>query len=277
LDALKQVYADTSFLETLKKMPACLQFVRDFLSKKGEPEAGSVMPIGQVCSSILQSPVKLQDLGDFSIPCCIGGVQIEGALCDLGASVSLMPLSLYRRLKLLDLTPTTVSIQLADCSIRQPVGILEDVPVRVGEFIIPCNFFVMDMNESPHMPIILGRPFLATAGAEIDVQAGTLSFRICGERVDFCFPPPIPSSVPATPPPPPAPIPVAPPDVPASIEVFDGDGGPSIWAIRYDAPLPIPTSFGTTSVYTEEVMDPTPPFYTFPSAPPELSSFTIWR
>ena len=60
-----------------------------------------------------------------------------------------MPLSLYRRLKLLDLTLTTISIQLADCSIRQPVGILEDVPVRVGEFVIPCDFFVVDMDESP--------------------------------------------------------------------------------------------------------------------------------
>jgi len=75
--------------------------------------------------------------------------------------VSLIPLSLYRRLKLLDHTPTTISIRLADCSIWQPVGILEDVPVQVGEFVIPYDFFVMDMDESPHMPIILGRPFLA--------------------------------------------------------------------------------------------------------------------
>ena len=69
---------------------------------------------------------------------------------------------------------------LANCSIRQAVGILEDVPVRVGEFVIPCDFLVMDMDESLHMPIILGRLFLATVGAKIDVQAGTLSFRICG-------------------------------------------------------------------------------------------------
>jgi len=97
----------------------------------------------------------------------------------------------------LDLTPTTISIQLADYSIRQPVGILEDVPVRVDEFVIPCDFFVMDTNKSPHMPLILGRPFLATAGAEINVQAGALSFCICGERVDFCFPPPIPTPTPS--------------------------------------------------------------------------------
>jgi len=117
-----------------------------------------------------------------------------------------MPLSIYRKLKLLDLTPTTIPIQLADCSIRQPVGILKDVPVRVGEFVIPCDFFVVDMDESPHMPIILGRLFLATAGAEINVQAGTLSFGMCGERVDFYFPPPIPAPAPTTYPPPLAPV-----------------------------------------------------------------------
>jgi len=208
-------------LEALKKTPAYLQFLRDFLSKKGKPKGGSIMPIGQACSSFLQSPVKLQDPGDFSIPYRIGDVQIQGALCDLRASVSLMPLSLYRRLKLLDLTPTTISIQLVDCSIGQPVNILEDVSVRVREFVIPCNFFIMDIDESPHMPIILGRPSLATVGAEIDVQADTLSFQICGERVDFCFPPPIPSPAPTTSPPPLADVLVAPPDVFTSIEVFD--------------------------------------------------------
>ena len=67
----------------------------------------------------------------------------------MGASVSLIPLSVYRRLELLELTPTATLIQLADCSTRQPVGILEDVPVKVGEFVIPCDFFVVDMDESP--------------------------------------------------------------------------------------------------------------------------------
>jgi len=92
LDVLKQVYVDTPFLEALRKTPARLQFVRDFLSKNGEPKGGSVMPVGWVYSSILQSPVKLQDPGNFFIPYYIGDVQIEGALYDLGASVSLMPL-----------------------------------------------------------------------------------------------------------------------------------------------------------------------------------------
>ena len=121
------------------------------------------------------------------------------------------------------------------------------------------------------------RPFLATAGVEIDMQAGTLSFRICGERVDFCFPPPVPLPAHATSPPPPAPLPAAPPYIFSSIKVFDGDGGPDIWPARYDDPVPIPTSLGIPSAYTGEVMDPIAPFYTFPSTPPEPSPFTIWR
>jgi len=196
-----------------------------------------------------------------------------------------MPLSLCRRLMSLDLTPTTISIQLADCSIRQPTGILEDLPVKVGEFVVSCDFFVVDMEESPHMPLILGRPFLVTAGAEINVQAGTLSFCICGERVDFCFPPPIPTPAPATSPPPPAPlptpplapIPAVPPYASTSVKVFNGDGGPNIWQTRYDGLMPIPTSLGIPSAYTGEVQDPTAPFYTFPSPPPESPPFTIWR
>ena len=133
------------------------------------------------------------------------------------------------------------------------------------------------MDDSPHVPIILGRLFLATAGAEIDVQAGTLSFRICGKMVDFCFPPPIPSSAPTPSPPPVAPVAVVPPDVFTSIEVFDGDGGPFIWPTIYDDPLLISTCFGITSVYTEEVAAPTLSFYTFTSTPSESSPFTIWR
>ena len=127
------------------------------------------------------------------------------------------------------------------------------------------------------MPIILRRLFLTTAGAEINVQARTMSFCICGEKVDFCFPPPIPTPAPTTSLPPPAPVPAAPPDVFTRIEVFDGDGGPDIWATRYDDPVPIPTSLGIPFAYTGEVMDPIAPFYTFPSTPPEPSPFTIWR
>jgi len=99
----------------------------------------------------------------------MGDMQTERALCDLGVSMSLMPLSLYKKLKLPDLTPTTMIIQLADRSIRRPTGILEDILVYVGKIVIPCDFIVIDMDESSQLPIILGRSFLIIVGALIDV------------------------------------------------------------------------------------------------------------
>ena len=127
--------------------------------------------IGEACSAILQSPSppKLQDPDSFSIPCYVGDVQIKRVICDLGASVSLLSLSLCKKLQLLDLKPTTTLVQLADYSITQHAGILEDLPVHVGKFIIPWDFFVMDMDKNSQVPLFLGRPFLTTAGALINV------------------------------------------------------------------------------------------------------------
>jgi len=158
---LKHIYTDTPFLEALKRAPSYIQFLRKLPSRKGEHGGASMVPIREVCSSILRSrsPSKLQDPGSFYIPCAIGDLQIKRALCDLGSSMSLMPLSLYRRLQLQDLKPTSLTIQLADCSIKQPVGILEDVPIQVGKFVIPCDFVIMGMDENSRVPIILGRPF----------------------------------------------------------------------------------------------------------------------
>jgi len=106
----------------------------------------------------------------------MGDVQMERALCNLEASVSLLSPSLCKKLQLPNLKPTTTLVQLANCSIRQPLGILEDLPLQVGKFVIPYDFFVMDMDENSKVSLILGRPFLATAGALIDVQAGILFF-----------------------------------------------------------------------------------------------------
>ncbi|XP_057991754.1 uncharacterized protein LOC131173425 [Hevea brasiliensis] len=92
-------------------------------------------------------PPKLKDPGSFSIPCHIGETSIERALCDLGASVSLMPLSICEKLKVRDLKPTTISLQLADRSIKYPVGILENVPLKVGKFFILVDFIVLEMEE----------------------------------------------------------------------------------------------------------------------------------
>jgi len=93
-------------------------------------------------------------------------MQIERALCDLGTRMSFISLSFCKKLKLLDLIPTTMIMQLADCFIRQPVGILEDV--HVNNFVIPYDFVVVEVDENFHVPIIMGRPFLPTVRAVID-------------------------------------------------------------------------------------------------------------
>ena len=100
------------------------------------------------------------------------------ALCDLGASINLMSLSIFKRLGLGEAKPTTVTLQLADRSLKHPRGMIEDILVKVDKLILPADFIVLDMEEDREISIILGRPFLATGGALIDVQKGDLTMRV---------------------------------------------------------------------------------------------------
>lgn len=99
-------------------------------------------------------------------------------LCDLGAGINLMPLSVFRRLQLGEEKPTTVILQLADRSLAHPRGVIKDVLVKIDKFIFPVDFIVLDMEKDTNVPIILGRPFLATGQALINVQKGELKLRV---------------------------------------------------------------------------------------------------
>ena len=127
-----------------------------------------------------------------------------------------------------NLQPTNLTVQLADCSTSQPVGILEDAIIQVGWFVIPYDFIIMDIDGDFQTHLILGRPFLAIARVVIDVQADTLSFQLCGEREDFYFPPPTPSSVHANLPSPTAAMHHVPLVAISKTKVFDGDEGSCI-------------------------------------------------
>ena len=127
-------------------------------------------------------PKKLEDPGVPTIPCSIKRNYVKTALCDLGAGVSVMPLSLYRRLDLNKLTPTEISLQMADKSTTIPVGICEDVPIVVANVTIFTNFVILDIPEDDSMSIILGRPFLNTAGAVIDCNKGNVTFHVNGNE-----------------------------------------------------------------------------------------------
>ncbi|XP_074298274.1 uncharacterized protein LOC141629117 [Silene latifolia] len=145
------------------------------------------MAFSNSSSAIIQgnSPPKLEDLGSFSIPCTIGDQTIEKALCYLGASVKVMPYSVCERLCMGELKCTSMTLQMADRSTKKPLGVLEDVPVRVGKFFISVDFLIVDMAEDAYIPIILRRPFLNTAGAVIDVKHGMLTLEVGDEKGTF--------------------------------------------------------------------------------------------
>ncbi|XP_059301873.1 uncharacterized protein LOC132053786 [Lycium ferocissimum] len=128
---------------------------------------------------------KKEDPGAFTIPCTIGLYKFGKALCDLGASINLMPLAIFNKLGLGTPRPTTMRLLMADRIVKRPVGILYDVLVRVDRFIFPADFVILDCEVDFEVPIILGRPFLATGRALVDVERGDLKFRINDEEVTF--------------------------------------------------------------------------------------------
>ncbi|XP_074282896.1 uncharacterized protein LOC141607445 [Silene latifolia] len=108
---------------------------------------------------------------------------IDKALCDLGASVSVMPYSVCKKLNMRHLKVTNVTLQMADRTVKRSLGVLEDVPVKIGKFFIPVDFIVLDMAEDTQIPIILGRPFLHTVGGIIDVKQGPLTLEVGDDSV----------------------------------------------------------------------------------------------
>ena len=127
----------------------------------------------------------MKDPGSFTIPCSIGKYEFKKALCDSDASINLMPLSVVQRLSLGELTPTAITLQMADRSMAQPEGILEDVLIKVEKFIFLVDFVNMQMEEDTQVPLLLGRPFLVIGAALIDVQKGELTLRVGDEAVHF--------------------------------------------------------------------------------------------
>ena len=115
--------------------------------------------------------------------------KFENALCDLGTSVSVMPKKVFDKLNYSTLMPTSMCLQLADQSVHYPIGIAENIPVKIQNFFVPMDFVACDMQEDMKTPLILGRPFLSTTNAHIDVRAGEIKFHINGKEERFTFKP----------------------------------------------------------------------------------------
>ncbi|GJY29405.1 reverse transcriptase domain-containing protein [Tanacetum coccineum] len=178
---------DISFADALLLMPRFAPTIRNFLMNKEKLLELAKIPLNENCSMMLlkKLPEKLGDPGKFLIPCDFPRMNVCYALADLGASINLMPLSIWKKLFLPELTPTRMTLELADPSITHPKGLIEDVFVKVRKFHFPTDLVVVDFEPDPRVPLILGRSFLRTGRALIDVYKGELILRDRYERLIF--------------------------------------------------------------------------------------------
>ncbi|XP_071708930.1 uncharacterized protein [Rutidosis leptorrhynchoides] len=161
-------------VEVLENMPSYGKFLKTLMAKKGEFEQASTAFLKRECDGSLKKrnlPPKLGNPGLFLIPCHINGSEMLTSLADSVASINFMPYSLFTRLGLGDVTSTKTGFKMIDQSISQSVGIAEDLIVKVGEMELPADFVIVDIKKDPVVPLVLGRPFLATAGFLFDLRA----------------------------------------------------------------------------------------------------------
>ena len=125
-------------------MPKYAKFLKEIITNKHTWDNNETVPLGETCSSIISRkiPTKLKDPGSFTIPCIIGINEFPRCLCDLGTSINLMPLSIFRKLGLGDVKAANMTLQLADHSIKRPYGVVEDVLIKVDRFIFPVDFVI---------------------------------------------------------------------------------------------------------------------------------------
>ncbi|GJR92474.1 reverse transcriptase domain-containing protein [Tanacetum coccineum] len=183
----QDLHFDISFADALLLMPKFASTIKSLLTNKDKLFELAKIPLNENCSAMLlkKLPEKLGDPGKFLIPCDFPGMDVCHALADLGASINLMPLSIWKKLSLPELTPTRMTLELADRSITRPKGVAEDVFVKVGKFHFPTDFVVVDFDADPRVPLILGRSFLRTGRALIDVYGEEITLRVNDEAVTF--------------------------------------------------------------------------------------------
>nr|GEU88835.1 reverse transcriptase domain-containing protein [Tanacetum cinerariifolium] len=177
----------SSFADALLLMPKFASTINSILANKDKLFELAKVSLNENCSAMLlkKLPKKLGDSGKFLIPYDFPGIEVCHALADLGASINLMPLPIWKKLSLPELTPTRMILELADRSITHPKGVVEDVFVKVGKFRFPIDFIVVEFEADPRVPLILRRSFLRTGRALIDVYGEEITLRVNDESITF--------------------------------------------------------------------------------------------
>ncbi|CAN6542669.1 unnamed protein product [Malus baccata var. baccata] len=187
MKTLSKVQINLPLIDAIKNIPSYAKFLKDVCTKKKKLVDFEKVILTEQCSAVLlhKLPPNKQDPGSFTISCTIGNSHFKRALIDLGASINLIPFSVFQRLGQGEIKPTSVILQLADRSVAYPRGIIEDLIIKVDNLYLPADFVILDMDEDMQTPIILGRPFMATARTLIDVEAGTFTLRVQDQSVVF--------------------------------------------------------------------------------------------
>jgi hypothetical protein len=182
---MKDVQVTIPILDAVLHVPMYAKFFKDLMSKKRSIDDSELVTLTKECNPVIQNtvPQKLEDLGSLCIPYLFVN-RVFNALCDLGSSVSILCHSLNHLTPLGDLKETNMTLQLADITYRKPFGILANVPVIVGKFACLVDFVVLEMEDNVEA-IILGRPFLVTTSALIDVKGALRTLRFGEEKVVF--------------------------------------------------------------------------------------------
>nr|GFA83547.1 reverse transcriptase domain-containing protein [Tanacetum cinerariifolium] len=162
MEIFRDLHFKLSFADVLVHMPKFAPMFKKLLNNKNKLIELTKTPLNKNCSAVVlkKLPKKLGDPGRFLIPCDFLEFDNCLALADLGASINLMPLSIWKKLKLPTLNDTKMVLELSDRTISKPTGVVENVFVKVGKFYFPVDFVVLDFIVDPHIPLILGRPFL---------------------------------------------------------------------------------------------------------------------
>nr|GEX41644.1 reverse transcriptase domain-containing protein [Tanacetum cinerariifolium] len=179
IEIFRDLHFELSFAEALVHMPKFAPMFKKLLNNKNKLIELTKMPLNENCSAVVLKKLseKLGDPGRFLIPCDFLKFDNCLALADLGASLNLMLLSIWKKLKLPTLNATKIVLELADRTISKPTGVAENVFVKVGKFYFPTDFIVLDFIADPRVPLIFGRHFLSTAHALIDVYEGEIILR----------------------------------------------------------------------------------------------------
>ncbi|XP_070030090.1 uncharacterized protein [Nicotiana sylvestris] len=185
INMIKSLSIKVPLVEALEKMSGYAKFMKYLVTKKRSMECETIKMTHQVSAIVHSMSPKLEDPGAFTIPYTIGSADFAKGLCDLGANINLMPYSVFKTIGIGKSRDTSMRLQMADITMKRPLGIIDDVLVRVEKFILPANFVILDIEVDYEVPIILGRPFLATGKALVDMEVGELTFRVGDEKVVF--------------------------------------------------------------------------------------------